>query len=440
MKIFGWTIERTKAAGPLTTLENRGGWWPILSESVPGAWQANVTVDQTTVLTYSAVYACVTLIASDIAKMRLRLVQNENGIWSETTSPSFSPVLRKPNRYQTRLKFFEWWITSKLIHGNTYALKQRDGRGIVTGLYILDPSRVRPLLSPDGGVFYELKQDQLSNLTALQVVVPAREIIHDVMVPLYHPLIGVSPIYACGLAALQGLRIQENSTLFFGNGSKPGGVLTAPGAISTETADRLKAYWETNYSGSNVGKIAVLGDGLKYEAMTVTAVDAQLIEQLKWTAETVCSCFHVPPYMIGVGTAPTYNNIEALNQQYYSQCLQSLIEALELVLDEGLELPAPYGTEFDIDDLLRMDTATLIASEKDAIGAGIKKPNESRARLGLKPVRGGDTPYLQQQNYSLAALDRRDQAQTPTNETTTPPAPPPETRGVVRRAWSRGAA
>ena len=70
-----------------------------------------------------------------------------------------------------------------------------------------------------------------------------------------------------------------------------------------------------------------------------------------------------------------------------------------------------------------MDTATLITSERDAIGAGIKSPNESRQRLNLPPVTGGDTPYLQQQNYSLEALNRRDQQQTPTDAMA--PAPEP---------------
>ena len=151
---------------------------------------------------------------------------------------------------------------------------------------------------------------------------------------------------------MQGLNIQNNSTKFFANGSNPGGVLTAPGTINDETAKRLKDYWEQNYTGKNVGRIAVLGDGLKYEPMMVNAVDADLINQLKWSAETVCSCFHVPPYMIGIGPQPTYNSIEALNQQYYSQCLQTLIEAIEALLDDGLGLTQitthDYETEFDL--------------------------------------------------------------------------------------------
>src|SRR5678815_2646817 len=125
-----------------------------------GAWQRNQEVSMDTVLTYSAVFSCVTLIAADIGKLCLRLVsEDDDGIWTPVESASFSPVLRKPNRYQTRGKFVEQWMVSKLVHGNTYALKQRDNRGVVTALYILDPTRVTPLVSADGAVYYELKRD-----------------------------------------------------------------------------------------------------------------------------------------------------------------------------------------------------------------------------------------------------------------------------------------
>jgi HK97 family phage portal protein len=413
MQIGPFTLARTKALPTLRGLSpissSGWGWWPLIRESFTGAWQHNVEIQASTALTYSTIFACVTLIAADVGKVCLRLVQeDDNGIWTETESPAFSPVLRKPNRYQHIVKFLEQWIVSKLIHGNTYALKQRDQRGVVTALYVLDPTRVTPLVAPDGSVYYQLDRDDLSGLSAT-LTVPAREIIHDLMIPLYHPLIGVSPIYACGIAAAQGLSIQNNSLKFFTNGSKPGGVLTAPGAISDATALRLKAYWEANFSGENVGKVAVLGDGLSYEAMSVNANDAQLIEQLKWTAETVCSAFHVPPYMVAVGPPPPYANIEPLVQQYYSQCLQSLFINLEQSLDAGLELPKPYGTEFDPDDLIWMDSASKSKAATDGIGSGGMSPNEARERYyALGPVPGGDTPYMQQQYWPLTQLAERE--------------------------------
>jgi len=55
-----------------------------------------------------------------------------------------------------------------------------------------------------------------------------------------------------------------------------------------------------------------------------------------------------------------------------------------------------------------MDTAALTKAEADAVSAGIKSPDEARRRLNLPPVPGGASPYLQQQNYSLEALAKRD--------------------------------
>lgn len=418
MNLFGLTITRTKAANLAPVRENRGGWYPIIRESFAGAWQKNVEVDQNTVLSYHAVYACMTLIASDIAKLRVKLVeQDADRIWTETDSAAFSPVLRKPNDFQNRIQFWETYILSKLSRGNTYVLKGRDASGIVRKLWVLDPNRVKPLVAEDGSVFYELQADNLSGFTDA-ITVPAREIIHDRFNCLFHPLIGTSPIFAAGVAATQGLRIQSNSAWFFGNKSQPGGILTAPGAISDDTARRLKEAWETNYTGENAGRVAVVGDGLKYEQMAMSAHDSQLIEQLKWTAEVVCSVFHVPPYKAGIGAMPTYANIQSLNVEYYSQCLQALIEAAELCMDEGLGIGAgvkadgrTYGTEFDLDGLLRMDSVT----QMDVLtkGAGILKVDEMRKKLDLKPATGGDAVYLQQQNYSLAALAKRDAGDDP---------------------------
>lgn len=426
MQIFGLTISRTKAADQLQAVSgyNRS-WWPIIRESFAGAWQQNQETTVENVTAHVAVFSCVSLIASDIAKTRIRLVEiDANGIWSEVFNPAFSPLLRKPNGYQIRQQFFESWLTSKLLNGNTYVLKRRDQRGIVNAMYVLDPNRVKVLQAPDTSVFYELQADNIAGILET-VIVPAREIIHDMYLALFHPLVGVSPIYACGRAAVQGLTIQGNSTTFFANGSQPGGVLTAPGAISQATADRIKAKWETEFTGAGAGKVAVLGDGLKFEKMAISAVDAQLLQQLQFTAEMVCQAYRVPPHKICVGQPPNYNNIQSLDLQYYAQCLQEKIEKIETLLDEGVVSPSgpvTLGTEFDLDDLLRMDTATLITSEKEA--AGIKKIDESRKRLNLPPINGGNTVYLQQQNYSIEALNRRDQA-APAPSDTPPQTPEP---------------
>jgi HK97 family phage portal protein len=395
-------------------LSTRDGWGGVvLHEPYTGAWQLNDETRVSTSLAHPAVFACTSLISSDIGKVRLRLVtQDTDGIWTETTSAAFSPVLKKPNRFQRINTFLETWVISKLTHGNTYVLKQRDNRGVVVAMYVLDPTRVIPLVTPSGDVYYQLYADDLLGVPSdPPPVVPESEIIHDLINPIFHQMIGVSPIFACGIAALQGTNIVANATKFFANGSRPSGILLAPLRVSDEAAVKMKETWQAAYSGDNVGKVAVLGDNLKYQALSVNAADAQLIEQLKWTTETICSCYHVPAPLIDSSIqAPYGNNTEPLLQLYYSQCLQTLMNGIELSLDDGLALPAPYGTEFDVDDLIWFDTATRTKAAGETIRSGALSPDEARKKyFGLGKVKGGDTPYLQQQMFSLAALAERDQ-------------------------------
>lgn len=409
-RIFGKSQE--KAAGSMVS--GHGGWFSLIRDWYAGAWQNNDEIKADTVLAHHAVYACITLISNDIGKLRPKIVQQDtDGIWSETYSENLNSLLRKPNRFQNHIQFKQWWIMSKLLHGNAYVLKARDAKGSVVAMYILDPLRVQTMVAPDGMVFYQLMQDNLAGLDGANLSVPASEIIHDRMNCLFHPLVGVSPLYAAGNSAALSLNILKNSDKFFKNASRPSGILTAPGSISEASAASLKAYWQENFTGDNAGKVAVVGDGLKFESMRMSAVDSQLIEQLKWNSEIICSTFHVPPYKIGVGAMPAYNNIEALNQEYYGQSLQVLIEEMEESLDFGLSLEEKragkmQGVELDLDGLLRMDTATLIDTMGKGVTNAIMTTDEARKRLDLKKVPGGDVIWRQQQYYSLTALHERD--------------------------------
>jgi phage portal protein BeeE len=133
-----------------------------------------------------------------------------------------------------------------------------------------------------------------------------------------------------------------------------------------------------------------------------------MVEQMKWSDEKICSVYKVPPYKVHVGAPPTYQQSETLDRKYYSDCLQRHIEAIEVLLDEGLALPTRYGTEFCLEDLMRMDFTLKMDTAVKGVGGGIYSPNEARQKFNLPPVKGGQTPYLQQQNFSLAALDERD--------------------------------
>lgn len=425
-----------KRATALMPVDGDRGWITLTGSGFSGDlepfdWQRDIRRRVDGALSNPIVFACLTLIAGDIGKMRVKLMQPaKGGVWEETQSSAFSPVLSKPNPYQTWQKFIESWILSKMSRGNSFILKERDNRNVVVALHVLDPSRCWPMLTESGDVLYEVLPDYLAKVPeGEQIMVPASEIMHDRAWCLFHPLCGLPPLFASGLAADQALRIMLQSKTFFANMSRPSGTLVSPGFLTDEQAEIYKKRWEDNYGPGKQGRTAILGNGLKYEALNQTALDSQLVQQLDKSAEVICSTMHVPGYKVGVGPLPPYQSASILDQIYYDNCLQTLIVGVQSLLDDGLQLAnSSYKTELDLDDLLRMDELGLTDVLTKQTGAGITSPNEARKRLNRGPVAGGESPKMQQQNYSLSALDKRDKLPNPfvIDKPTSNPTPSPD--------------
>src|SRR5258706_461864 len=109
MRILGFEVKRIKSqAQALTAVGSNAGWFNVVRESFAGAFQQNVTLDgQRDILAFSAVFACVTRIAGDVAKMRVKLTEEDaDGICDEVKDSPLLAVLKKQNGFQTRINFF----------------------------------------------------------------------------------------------------------------------------------------------------------------------------------------------------------------------------------------------------------------------------------------------------------------------------------------------
>src|SRR5262252_8288472 len=118
MKFLGFEVSLRKQTlvPPLSDISYNGnlydrGWWPVVQEPFAGAWQQNRPLIMANPLQNATLYRCISMLAADVAKLRLRLmVESAENVSSETSSPAFSPVINKPNRFQTRIQFFESWL------------------------------------------------------------------------------------------------------------------------------------------------------------------------------------------------------------------------------------------------------------------------------------------------------------------------------------------
>jgi len=427
VRLFGYELTLERKAVPLRppATGSEGSWWPYVREPYTGAWQLNDPLTTESALANASVFGVVSGIAQDLSKIAppLLLEQDESGFWSETQNPAYSPVLRRPNRYQTDQQFLEQWALSRLLTGNVYVLKNYDERGVVNQLDILNPARVKTLVAPDGSIYYELQADDLAGIgnDTPPVIVPAKDIIHDRYNCLYHRLQGIAPLYAAAAAIGQASAIQSSSSNHFATGGRVGGFLIAPTKLDPASAQRIQAQLDAKAkSGSS---IIVADFGMKFEPFSATAVNSQLIEQLGWTEEKICEVYRMPISILNSSKQPPYANAEASMLQYKSLCLEPHMTAIAKTLGHGLNLPSYLKLEFDDTLLIWMDTQTRTQAAQGAITSGMS-PNEVRETYyGLGPVPGGELPYLQQQNWPVSSLAERT---TPTPAPVPAPEPEPE--------------
>lgn len=425
--LFGksYSLPSTGGGASLGNLLGGGGNGDI---PYAGAWQQNVRDAQSAgphMFANTGIFSCMNVISSDISVIPPEvLITDANGIRNVHTNHPYTALLQNPNSFQTQLQFVQEYMLSKLRAGNTYVLMLRDARYVVNEMFVLNPNCVQPLITDTGDVFYRLSRDPLANLSD-SVVVPARDIVHDRNMALWHPLVGMSPLFAACMNAMIMGRIQMNSEHFFRNMARTSGVLVAPGKVEPAVAKKLQADWESNYSGGGIGRTAVLTNGFDYKPMSPqTAVESEMVNQLRWGIEEISRVFGVPAYRIGEMNKATYRNSEQQARDYVKNCIGYHIRCFEQSVGRGLGLANGVEIRFNLTELFRMEQDVRYAAHKLALDAGFKTINEVRYEEDLPPVPGGDKPRVQMQSVPLEIADALANAQI-AEKLTPPPAPKP---------------
>lgn len=373
----------------------------------PGSWQMNRNHQAMgqELIAFSAVYACINTIAADIAKLPVQVfsVDLTNGAQTERRTDYYVQLMNAPNQYQTLADFLYGFVQSYLMQGNTYAFVRRNSRDEISELHVLNPYRVQPLVAGDGSIYYRCSQDYLAGITPGQIV-PERDMIHH-RLPLLpgYPLIGVTPIFAAAASSAVGLKILQNSQTFFANSSRPSGMLSTDKPVMDDKAARIKQEWDEAYRGDQYGKIAILSNGFKWEPLTITAQDAQLIDQLRWAVEDVARVFRVPPFMLGDMQKVSYRNTEQLSRMYLNGCLASHVAALEQRFTRAFEFGPGFSFQFDLSALLRTEIDVRFGAYEKALNAGWQSINDVRSQEGMPPVKGGEVPRVQMQYVPIDA-------------------------------------
>lgn len=352
-----------------------------------------------------AVEACVSAIAQTIAMLPIEhWRKDDDGGHSLITDSAAARVLRRPNAYQSRADFFLNLVRAELLTGNGYAIALEDADFQIESLHLASAPTTFPMIATDGTVFYSVALSDIGQgiFGSPTLLVPADKVLHTRGAAPRHPLIGESPILAAQLSVQSGEAISRHLAAFFQNMSRPSGYLSVPGTLKSEAGEKLREEWTKAFSAGGAGRVAVLQNGLTWQPLTMSAVDAELIKAYSLTVHDIARVYRVPLSIIGESGGQTYSNTETLINFWLATGLSYVLEHIELALDNLFRLPPDEFLAFDIDAILRADFAARVDALTKGIQGGLFSPNEGRAREGLKRATAGDEPRLQAQVVPLS--------------------------------------
>lgn len=376
-----------------------------------GGTTSGKVVNERTAMQTSAVYACVRILAESIAGLPLHIYQYKpDGGKERVHNHSLYPVLHdEPNPEMTSFVFREVMMSHLLLWGNAYAQIIRDGRGRVLALYPLLPNKMDVDRSPNGELYYTYWRDRDEhryNSNAGAVTLRRDEVLHIPGLG-FDGLVGHSPIAMAKNAIGMSLATEEYGAAFFGNGASPGGVLEHPGVL--KDPGKVREIWNAVYQGSgNAHKVAVLEEGMKFQAIGIPPEAAQFLETRKFQINEIARIFRVPPHMVGDLEKSSFSNIEQQSLEFVKYTLDPWVVRWEQTLQQALLLPSEksrYFVKFNVDGLLRGDYQKRMEGYSIARQNGWLSANDIRELEDMNriPTEEGGDLYLINGNMTKLA-------------------------------------
>lgn len=345
-----------------------------------------VEVNEDSAMQLSAVWACVRLLSETVASLPVN-VYRKTPKGRELAPGHWLSLLmaRKPNRYQTKVEFFETLMLNLALHGNAYAKITKVG-GQIRSLLPLMASQIETKLLPDGSVVHLYHAD--GNVDVLS----SESVWH---VKLYgNGIVGKSPL-AFGRNMFGIAQAAEQSvSKIYANGGKPSGVLSFDRLLTPAQRASVRENFATLTTGAD-DRLLVIEQGVKFDAVSMSPQDIELLASRKHQIDEIARWFGVPSILINQneGTTTLGSSAAEIISGFYKLNLRPYLERIEASVKTWLFTPDEanqYEFEFDFEGLLRTDLKTRLEGYRTAVAGTILTPNEARAIEGWPRVEGGD--------------------------------------------------
>ena len=284
-----------------------------------------------------------------------------------------------------------WWF------GPDYA------GGLPKSIYILDPRRIQL----EGGRldFHDelniAKRRWFYNTGAELVPILSDELIHFRDFNPWNPLRGVNPLVSLALELEQDYFANKANSTLLKNNAIPHGLLKTDQTLRPEEADAIERRWESKYGQVKAGrKIAVLGKGTSFEALSFDPNVVKLFELKRWNLYTILAKYGIPPRVANISdksTALSGKDTKEQHSAFWQYTLIPILRQFEQILESQFFMR--FGLKetgvFDLWDIPELQENEDAQSRRDIaeINAGLKTINDVLKERGKEPKPWGDIWY-----------------------------------------------
>jgi HK97 family phage portal protein len=346
----------------------------LADEARPTAAGESVTVDRA--LQLSTVWGCVRLLADSVSTLPLHVYRGDDR--DPIPTP---PLLQRPSADFPELADWLWAVmASLLLTGNCWGVvTARAGTGLqASQVDLVDPGRVA-VTTEDGRRVIRIAGQPYDRADLFHVKAftwPGR-------------LEGLSPVAYARESIGLGLGAERWAAKFYGDSATPSGLLVSDQRINAQQAETLQQRWEAKHKGKR--RIAVLGDGARFQPISVAPADAAFIEAQKLNAAAICQLYGIPAGMMA--------GVELAGREDYSSPEQRSTDMLVWTLRPWLYrieravstlLPSTQKARFNPGGMVRATLLDRYTAHKLGIEAGWLLPSEVRELEDRPPVAGID--------------------------------------------------
>lgn len=380
-----------------------------------GHTAAGVRVTPDSAMQATVVNACVRVYAESIATVPL-LVYRRVGRGKERAGETalYERLHDQPNPWQTSFEWRELMERHRCLRGNAYSLIERNGRGDITALYPLDPTKVQIQTGNDRLPYYRVTELNGHPILHQSKVFHLRNMSKDGYTGLGYI---EEAIDAVGLT----LALQTFGSTLFSNGATHGGYFKYDGSLKPDQLEAARAMLQATWGGmKNANKPGVLDGAWTWEATSMKAEEAQFLESRGYQVEDIARLFRMPPVMIGHSDkAATYASAEQFFLAFVVHSLGPVAARWEGALNRCLRTDREDDlfAEFLLAGLLRGDIKSRYAAYAVARQWGWFSVDDIRELENYDPLKDGTGDiYLQPMNMVEAG---------------TPPPPQPTTNTLA---------